>query len=147
MWQRLAQLVLRNRFILLIILAVATGVMGYYASKVKLSYEFTRAIPTDNPKYQDYQFFRKLFGDDGNMMVIGVQTDQFFQYKQFDAYRQMQAGIKAVPNVEDIVGVPGSVALMKDSVLEKLNAVKIFPESIQNQASLDSAAPLFQHLP
>lgn len=147
MWQRLAQLVLRNRLVLLIILALATGLMGYYASKVKLSYEFTRAIPTDNPKYQDYQFFRKLFGDDGNMMVIGVQTKDFFQYKQFDAYRRMQTGIKAVHHVEDIVGVPGSVALIKDSVLEKLNAVKIFPETIQNQAALDSAASLFRQLP
>jgi predicted RND superfamily exporter protein len=52
----------------------ATGIMGYYASKVELSYEFTNAIPTDNQKYIEYQDFRKQFGEDGNLMVIGVQT-------------------------------------------------------------------------
>ena len=46
---------------------MATGVMTYYATQVKLSYEFTRAIPTDNPKYQEYQSFLKKFGGDGNM--------------------------------------------------------------------------------
>jgi predicted RND superfamily exporter protein len=52
MWQRLANWVLKNRFILLVVLFALTGLMGFYASKVKLSYEFARAIPTDNPKYQ-----------------------------------------------------------------------------------------------
>ena len=36
-----------------IVLAV-TALMGYYASQVKLSYEFSKAIPTDNPKCRDY---------------------------------------------------------------------------------------------
>lgn len=78
MWHKIATFVIKFRVALLLILLVATGVMGYFASKVELSYEFTNAIPTDNPKYIEYQNFRKQFGEDGNMMVIGVQTDKFF---------------------------------------------------------------------
>lgn len=37
---------------LLILLIAATVFMGYEASKVKMSYDFAKAIPTDNPKYQ-----------------------------------------------------------------------------------------------
>ena len=33
--------------------------MGFYASKVKLSYEFSKAIPTDNPIYKDYLKFKQ----------------------------------------------------------------------------------------
>ena len=78
MWHRIAAFIIKFRITLLVTLLAATCVMGYYASKVELSYEFTNAIPTDNPKYKDYQNFRKQFGEDGNMMVIGVQTDKFF---------------------------------------------------------------------
>ena len=78
MWHRIAAFIIKFRVVLLIVLLLSTAVMGYYASKVELSYEFTNAIPTDNPKYKDYQAFRKQFGEDGNMMVIGVQTDYFF---------------------------------------------------------------------
>lgn len=63
---------------MLILLVVITGGMGYLASKVELSYEFTRAIPLDNPKYKSYQAFREKFGEDGNLLVIGVQSDQLF---------------------------------------------------------------------
>ena len=31
-----------------------------------------------NPKYEEYLEFKKLFGDDGNMLVIGVQSKEFF---------------------------------------------------------------------
>ena len=83
MWQRLAKLVLKNRLLLLICLLAATLVMAFFASKIKLSYEFTNAIPVDNPKYEDYLSFRKKFGDDGNVLVIGVQSNDFFQLKNF----------------------------------------------------------------
>ena len=45
MWQRLGNFVIRYRLPLLIILFACTAVMGYFGSKVKLSYEFAKAIP------------------------------------------------------------------------------------------------------
>lgn len=72
MWKHLAKFVIKNRIVFLIFLALSTAIMGYFASKVKLSYEFTKAIPTNNTKYQDYQNFKQKFGDDGNVIVIGL---------------------------------------------------------------------------
>ena len=45
MWYRLGQFILQYRIALLVLLLVLTGFMGYHASKVQLSYDFTRAIP------------------------------------------------------------------------------------------------------
>jgi predicted RND superfamily exporter protein len=86
MWQRLAKFVLKNRLVLLILLFACTGLMAFYASKIKLSYEFSKAIPTDNPKYQEYLSFKKKFGDDGTLLVIGVQTDSFFQLNNLNSF-------------------------------------------------------------
>lgn len=147
MWQRLGKFVIKNRLILLIILSLATLVMGYYASKVKLSYEFSKAIPTDNPRYKDYQFFRSIFGDDGNMLVIGIQTDRLFELNTFNRYALLLKELKELPKVEDIISVPGAVMLQKDSVAEKLSAIKIFPDNIESQPLLDSAATVFTNLP
>ncbi len=71
MWHNIAALIIKFRIALLILLLVSTGILGYYASQVKISYEFTSAVPTDNPKYIEYQNFRKQFGEDGNLMAIG----------------------------------------------------------------------------
>jgi predicted RND superfamily exporter protein len=77
-------------------------------SKVELSYEFTRAIPLDNPKYQAYQAFRQKFGEDGNMMVIAVQTDQFFKAGFFNNYAGLVREMKRIPFVEDVLERSGS---------------------------------------
>lgn len=147
MWQRLGTFVLRYRVVLLIILFASTGLMGYWASKVKLSYEFSRAIPTDNPKYQQYQEFRKTFGDDGNMLVIGIQTDKLFTVDFFNQYSALHKALKTVPNVEDILSVPSTVTLVKDSATEKLLPVRIFADTYSSQSTLDSSAALFHNLP
>src|SRR5690242_1849528 len=77
MWNSLARVILRYGYLWLAILLAVTVFLGWQASKVKLSYEFSRAIPTDNPKYEEYQEFRKKFGDDGNLLVVGIGTKDF----------------------------------------------------------------------
>ena len=147
MWERLGSFVIKNRLSLLIVLFAITGIMGFFASKVKLSYEFAKAIPVDNPKYKEYKQFREKFGDDGNVLVVGIQTDHFFELTTFLAYNHLQQQLKKVADVEDVLSVPTSINLQKDSITEKLNAVKIFTDDIQSQAALDSARKIFLNLP
>ena len=147
MWQRLGKLVLKFRGPLLILLLLITAVMGFYASKVKMSYEFSKAIPTDNPKYLEYLSFKQKFGDDGNMLVTGIQTDSFFTLKNFNAYRELQQQLRKVKFVEDILSIPTSIKLANDSTTGKLAAQKIFPDIIQTQEELDSVAVEFLNLP
>ena len=147
MWKSLAKFVLKNKVLLLVLLAAGTAVMGYFAKDIQLSYEFARAIPTDNPKYRDYQDFKATFGDDGNTMVIGIVQKDLFSLKNFEAYRKLNNDIKKVRAVEDVLSVPGAVTLVKDSLGERLQAVRIFPDSLSTQAALDSAAAVFFNLP
>ena len=147
MWHRLGQFILRYRIALLIVLAALTGWMGYEASQVQLSYEFTRAIPTDNPKYKSYQAFKSKFGEDGNLLVIGVQTDRLFLDTVFNDYATFCRNLKTIPGVVDVLSVPGAIGLYRDSVLEKLNAKALFPEEKMAQAALDSCRQRFESFP
>jgi predicted RND superfamily exporter protein len=147
MWGRIARFILRFRWMLLIILLAVTGFFGYHASRVKLSYEFSRAIPTDNPKYQTYQAFRSQFGEDGNMLVIGVQTNNLFKAELFNDYALLAGQFRKIRSVEDVLSVPAATNLVRDTAGEKLNAVPVFPNPPLSQPALDSAAAVFHGLP
>lgn len=147
MWGTLARFIIRFRWPLLFVLLGITAFMTWHASKVQLSYEFTRAIPTDNPKYQAYLSFRQQFGEDGNMVMVGVQTDQLFTEGFFNDYTQLAADMKKVQYVESVLSVPAATNLARDSAAEKLNAVPVFPPGKLDQATLDSAAAVFRRLP
>src|SRR3954471_18655402 len=106
MWHKIAAFIIKFRIALLVLLLAVTVGMGYYAARVELSYEFTSAIPTDNPKYQDYQAFRKKFGEDGNLMVIGVQTDSFFTPAFFNDYTSLVHKLEKIKAVENVLSIP-----------------------------------------
>ena len=125
MWESIARFVLRSRLFLLVALLAVTGYMGWRASKVKLSYDFNSAIPTDNPKYKAYQEFRKKFGDDGNLLVIGVQTDKLFQQDIFTDYIALSEALKKVPGVDGVLGPAVAINLVKDTATQKPRAGRI----------------------
>lgn len=140
-------MVLKYRLFWLIALLSVTGFMAYHASKVKLSYDFNSAIPTDNPKYQAYQEFRKTFGEDGNMLVIGVQTDKLFQQDIFTDYIRLTEELKKIPGVDDVLGVASAINLVKDTATQKPVAVPIFPVHPASQTQIDSGKALLLGLP
>lgn len=120
--------------------------MGYLASRVEMSYEFTRAIPTDNIKYQQYQAFLKKFGSDGSTVVLGVNTPNFFTVPVFTAAQEMHARLKQIKGVTGIMDAPEAIQLVKDSS-EKLVPARVFPSKVTSQADLDSGRAIFENMP
>jgi uncharacterized protein len=147
MWRRLGQFILKYRILLLVIVLALTAAMGYWASKMQISYDFSRAIPTDNPKYRAYEEFRKKFGEDGNLLVIGVQTDKIFTESFFNNYASLQRELRKIKGVEDVLAMPSAVNLVKDSLTEKLKADTIFRDATLAQSEIDSSAAIFLNLP
>jgi uncharacterized protein len=147
MWRSIGQFILKFRIPLLIVLAIITALLGFMASKVQLSYDFARAIPINNPKYKTYQEFKKKFGEDGNLLVLGVQTDKLFTEAVFNKYAALQRKLKQVKGVDDIIAIPTAINLVKNYETEKLNAVSIFADKQLTQAEIDSSAAIFRSLP
>lgn len=147
MWRKTGQFLLSYRWPLLILLFAITALMTWWASQVKLSYEFSRAIPANHPANITYQAFKKKYGQDGNLLVIGIQTPNFFNEKLFNEYAELHRAIKKVNAVTDVISAPSAVNLVKSFETEKLNAVPIFPERRMTQAEIDSGKGTFLSLP
>lgn len=147
MWFILGAFILKHRRSLLILLLAITGIMVYLATKVQLSYDFARAIPTDNIKYQEYQQFRKQFSDDGNVLVIGIKSDSFYTVEKFNALAQLHQSLKLVPGVEEVLTISEAVNLQRLGTIDKLMAVKIFHAPYNNQLLLDKDRTVFESLP
>jgi uncharacterized protein len=145
MWHDIAAFIIKFRIALLIILLAVTGIMGFFAAQVKISYEFTSAVPTDNAKYIEYQAFRKQFGEDGNLMVIGVQTKDFFTPAFFNDYATLAKQVAKVDSVENVLSIPGAFTLVKDTVTEKLKVLPVAGDAVI--INVDSFQQTFLNLP
>ena len=146
MWESIARLVLKYRLFWLVLLLSVTAFMAFHASRVELSYDFTRTIPTDNPKFKEYQEFRQRFGDDGNLLVVAVQTDRLFQADVFADYVGLTNQLKKVPGVDNVLGFSSAVNLIRDSAAQRFEALSIFSPPF-TQARIDSGKAVLLGLP
>ncbi len=147
MWYSLGKFIIKYRIVLLFVLLLVIGFMGWQASKVQLSYDFTKAIPTNNQKYKEYEAFLKTFGSDGGIMVIGIQDSAFYTPKLFNATTHLGKALKTIPAVQNVLSIPDAFNLVKDSVTEALVPKKIFHYPYTTQDALTKDENQFNNLP
>jgi predicted RND superfamily exporter protein len=146
-WLQLGKNIVKYKVAALTFLVTSTLFMGYFAIQVKLSYEFTKAIPENNPKYVIYQDFVKKFGVDGTTMVVGFQTDSFFTTSIFNQVADLQKEIKTIPGVTDVVSVPSAYTIIKDSASSKFLPHKIFNTPYTSDSALAADRVILENLP
>jgi hypothetical protein len=121
--------------------------MGYYAIQVKLSYEYTKAIPSDNPKFIVYNDFVKKYGVDGTTVVVGFKTDQFYTKDFFNQVDALHKALKQNTAVAEVISIPTAYTITKDSAEAKFNAVKIFHAPYTSDSLLLADQTVFENLP
>jgi predicted RND superfamily exporter protein len=147
MWYRLGQNILKYKKTYLFFILLSTVVMGYYAVQVKLSYEYTKAIPSDNPKFVVYNDFVKKYGVDGTTVVVGFKTDLFYTKDFFNQVDDLHKAIKQNTAVAEVMSIPTAYTITKDSVETKFNAVKIFHAPYTSDSLLLADQAVFENLP
>ena len=146
MWYKLGEYILRYRLALLIALFAATGFIGFFAAKVQLSYDFTRAIPTDNQKFIEFEAFKKTFGENGGVLVIGIQSPLFYSPEIFNPLITLGKNLKKIKGVDNVLSISDAVQLVKKDSSSKLISTAIFLKENNTQQQLDSSKRVFENL-
>ena len=147
MWYRLGQNILKYKKTYLFFILLSTVVMGYFAVQIKLSYEYTKAIPSDNPKFIVYNEFVKKYGVDGTTVVVGFKTDDFYTKAFFNQVDALHKTIKQNSAVAEVMSIPTAYTITKDSVDTKFNAAKIFHAPYTSDSVLKADKTVFENLP
>jgi hypothetical protein len=138
MWSKIADFILKYRWQSLLAIAITTVFFGYYASKVQLTYDFAKIIPADDPDYIDYVKFKNTFGEDGNVLVIGVQSNKIFEYNFFNDWTNLTNQIQGIEGIEKVLSLSNIQTISKNEELQTLSLQPLLATKIQNQSQLDS---------
>lgn len=147
MWQAISRIILRNRLVFLIVWGLITAFMTYQTTRVKLSFDLQKSVPATAQEYIDYEKFKSIFGDEGNMMLMAVQTDDFWDYAFFSDWIEMSEEIHGIANVTHVLSPSSSVTLAKNSQYQRFDIINMFDPKPQNQHELDSIKEVFLRLP
>ncbi|MBI1221385.1 MAG: MMPL family transporter [Bacteroidetes bacterium] len=147
MWVKISSIILRYRVIIGIILVVVTGLMGFLATKTEMAYELTKVIPDDDPANIVYEKFKETFGEDGSVMVVGVQSDDLFKLDFFRDWYIFTEQIDSIQNVEKLISITKLYDLRKNDSLYKFQVVPLVTHIPTTQAEVDSIKEKIDQLP
>jgi uncharacterized protein len=133
MWIRVSRIILRNKIILLSILALITIFLGYHAQKVEMSYEYASMLPKEDQAFQDNQKFIEVFGEEGNLIIIAIQDSTFFEFNKFQKWKSLCNNLSKVEGVENLLSVSNAYNLHKNTDEKKFEIEMVFPDTISNQ--------------
>ena len=138
MWVQLARIILRNRLAILIALGLITAFMSYKAQFVELTYEFSKLLPPTDQTRIEYESFKDMFGEDGNVLVIGIREENLFELDKFNAWYDLGKDLKEIVGVEKIVSIANIYNLTKNDSIKKFDFKPIITTKPSSQAELRS---------
>lgn len=147
MWKYFSGILLRNKLAFTIGVLLLTVFMGYEASKMQLSYEFAKILPDTDSTFIEYQNFKKKFGEDGNVMVMGFADKDLFQFEKFKDWTKLNNDLKNIQGVKAIMSLPTAYRLVKNDSLEKFDFVPLIQNPITSQKEVDSLKNEFLNMP
>lgn len=138
MWNRIAEWIIRYRMPLSLVIGLITIVMGLYASKVEMSYEFARTVPPNDPDMIYHEQFKAQFGEDANLIAVGLKDSAVYKLDNFLALRELSEGIKKISGVTQVLSLPMLKMISKDTAKATFYLSDVFNDTISTQSELDS---------
>ncbi len=138
MWTKLAHRIIKYRLLLISLLILVTAFLGYKGKDAKMSYSFAKLIPSDDPDMIFFEDFKKLFGEDGNVVAIGVKDSSIYQPAVFKEYKILSDKISSISGVSNVVSLPLLKRLRKNQTAKRFELEDIFTNIPKDQPTLDS---------
>lgn len=147
MWASIARFILRNRFILISVIGATTLLMAYFANKSEISYEIPKLLPDHDTTAIEYKEFKKRFGQDGSVMVIGIDTKDIYTLKLFSQWYNLGNALKDVDGVKNVLSVARLHNIIKIDSLQKFENKPIVNQCPTTQSEVDSIKEVVANLP
>ncbi|MCC8359814.1 efflux RND transporter permease subunit [Salinimicrobium sediminilitoris] len=147
-WNTVARTILRNRILILILIAAATIFLGLQWKNMKFSFTEANLLPDDDPINLQYQEFLDKFGEEGNVIVLAVKDSALFSPENFMAWNSLAEKLDSFPEVEFSVGIGNLQKLQKFEDPGRFEMVPFVTEPQPNTKQVrEYREELFQDLP
>lgn len=138
MFTKISRIILRNRIILIVLLSVFTTYMAFEAQSVILSYDNTSLLSANDSAMIEYQQFKNQYGEDGNVLMIGIKNPQIFKLEQFNQWYDLGNSIRAIDGVQEVVSMTRGINLVKNEATHQFDYLPLVSQRPETQQEVDS---------
>ena len=128
-WSLFARIVLRNRILMLSIIVAITVLLALQWKNIHFTQTEANMLPDDNIVNVEYNAFLSKFGEEGNLVIIGVKDKTFFTPKAYAAWARLMNTLKEDKAIDLVISINDLKKLQKNDSLKKFELVSFVDQS------------------
>nr|WP_321221616.1 efflux RND transporter permease subunit [uncultured Psychroserpens sp.] len=147
-WEVIARLILRNKIGILVVIILATIFFSSQWQHMRFTYTEANLLPDDHEVNVTYNEFLDIFGEEGNLIVLGVKDSTLFTVDKLNAWNKLSEDFKSFDEVETVVSLSDLQKLVKNKEEEKFDLVPFIKDSLTSIEQIDTLQDeLFKQYP
>lgn len=147
-WETIARLILRNRVGIIAFILISTYLLSTQWEKMRFTYTEANLLPDYHEVNIDYNAFLETFGDEGNLIVIGIKDSSLFSVTNLNAWNKLSSEFKTFEQVETVVSIKDLQKLIKNKKKQQFDLVPFINDSISSSQEVSKLKQeLFQQYP
>ncbi|NCT10236.1 MAG: MMPL family transporter [Flavobacteriia bacterium] len=147
-WTKVAGIILRNRYSVLIIIAIITGLLATQIRHMKFSYTEANLLPENHEVNLEYNKFLKIFGEEGNLVILGIKDTTVFGAKTFNAWNHLIDDFNTLQEIDFTISIADVQKLKADRNKRQFVLEPLFEKDpTTTQEVLAIKKQLFEKLP
>ncbi len=136
-WGTVANLILRNRLLILITISVMTLLLASQWQNMRFTFTEANLLPDTHPENIQYEDFIKTFGEEGNLIVIALKDDNFFTEKIFNEWVELNNQINKFSEIDFTISINNVKELIKDENQKKIVLRNLLPNKKIDAVALE----------
>jgi uncharacterized protein len=146
-WHSLSLTILKNRPYFLAGVGLLTLFVVFMATKLQISSELPKILPKTDSRFQLYESFKKRFGEDGSVMVVGVETDKMFELPFFQNWQDLSKEIKGVAGIKEVIYAGNVQQVIRNDSAKRFDTKPLITQRATLQSEVDSVKSRLDKLP
>jgi hypothetical protein len=147
-WNSIARLMLRNRKVILGLIILITIALAFQWKNMQFSHSEANLLPDDHPVNKEYNAFLEKFGEEGNLIILGIEPSNVTTYQQFNAWNKLATGLEDYPEVDLVLSTANLPDLKKNEDGTKFIINPLINEPLKSEAAYTAYKDkLFNELP
>ncbi|AXP81015.1 Multidrug resistance protein MexB [Mariniflexile rhizosphaerae] len=136
-WDVIARLILRNKIGILVTIIIITILFSTQWKNMRFSNTEANLLPDDHEVNITYNNFLKTFGEEGNLVIIGVKDSSLLSADKLNAWNKLADSFKKYDEVETVISVKDLQKLVKDTLHQKFSLKPFIKDSITSLVQIN----------
>jgi len=147
-WLVVSRIILKQRIIILLVLALATGFLATKIQNIKFSHTEANLLPKDHEENLKYDKFLEIFGEEGNLLLLAIKDPLVFKADNFKKWNDLSRKLDSFPEVDFTTSIGSIQKLKKDSENQKFYVEPLFENVPTSDSEIENLRKdLFENLP